>query len=138
MRVSTKMRPTEDITLSNGFKLIADQPLNFNIIYLQTNAEHWREPDEYIPERFDPTSEYFLRPDGKKRHPMCYQPFLGGRRICLGKSFAETIVKCVLAMFIAMVDFEFADPKIREKKPPNTFVHREPVYDMFVKEAPAF
>jgi hypothetical protein len=37
-----------------------------------------------------------LTPKGKKRHPMSFTPFLGGRRICAGKIFTETISKHVI------------------------------------------
>jgi cytochrome P450 len=59
------------------------------------NPDEWQEPENFIPERFDPESPYYLTPKGTKRHPMSFGPFLGGRRICLGKSFAENIAKVV-------------------------------------------
>ena len=89
--------------------------------YLQRSPEQWTSPEEYIPERFDSTSQYYLAPNGKKRHPMSYGPFLGGRRVCLGKTFAEQIGKCILSIIITQLDFEFVDPKVREIKPPNNF-----------------
>lgn len=63
--------------------------------HLHRNLKYWKEPEKYIPERFDPSSEYFLTPEGKKRHPMAFSPFFGGKRICLGKTFAETVSKIV-------------------------------------------
>ena len=60
---------------------------------LHRNEQQWIRPDDFIPERFDPESSFFLTPDGKKRHPMAYGPFLGGKRICLGKTFGEMVSK---------------------------------------------
>jgi cytochrome P450 len=49
----------------------------------------------FIPERFDPSSKYYLTPSGKKRHMNSFGPFLGGKRICVGKTFAEIVSKIV-------------------------------------------
>jgi cytochrome P450 len=68
---------------------------------LHKNPAEWIDPDRYIPERFDPESKYALTPKGTKRHPMSFGPFLGGKRICLGKTFAENIGKCVLPIIIS-------------------------------------
>ena len=54
----------------------------------------------FIPERWNPSSEYYLTPTGKKRHPMSFGPFGGGKRICLGKTLAENIGKCLAAMIM--------------------------------------
>ena len=55
----------------------------------------------FIPDRFDPTSKYYLTPKGTKRHPMSYGPFLGGKRICLGKTFAENMAKCIIPIILS-------------------------------------
>ena len=60
-----------------------------NIYALHNNKSQWREPERFIPERFDPESEWSLKPDGKKRHPFAFCPFSGGMRVCFGKTFAE-------------------------------------------------
>ena len=123
IRFSSQLIPTEEITLSNGYKILKEQSISINMTYLQNNPEHWQRPLEYIPERFDPNSPFYLRPDGKKRHPMCFGPFLGGKRICLGKTFAESAAKCVLALNFGQLDFTFVDEKVRNEKPPNTLTH---------------
>ncbi len=98
-----------------------------NIQYLQRNPQEWIEPDRYIPERFDPESKFALTPKGTKRHPMSFGPFLGGKRICLGKTFAENIGKCVIPIIISQLDFDFIDPIYNEKKPYNAFFAEEPL-----------
>jgi len=82
------------------------------MIYLHRNKEEWIEPEKYIPERFDPQSKYYLTPNGHKRHHMSFGPFLGGKRICLGKTFAETISKIIGPTILAHFDFEFEDPNM--------------------------
>jgi cytochrome P450 len=112
-----------------------DQRFIINIAYLQMNPDQWITPDDYIPERFDPSSKYYLTPSGKKRHPMSYGPFLGGKRVCLGKTFAENIGRCVLAIILSQIECKFADPSVREEKPPNTFLDSEPPIFMYLSLA---
>ena len=95
---SSRLTITEDVTLECGYKLKQGHSFAIHIHYLHHNPSQWITPEEFIPERFDPTSPYYLTPDGKKRHPMSYGPFLGGRRICLGKTFGENIGKCIIAL----------------------------------------
>ncbi len=61
---------------------------------------------------------------------MSFGPFLGGRRICLGKTFAENIGKCILCVVANQIEFEFEDPKLGEKKPPISFLSQIPQYIM--------
>jgi cytochrome P450 len=77
---------------------------------LHRDEVQWIKPDEFIPERFDNSSPYFLTPSGTKRHPMSFGPFLGGKRICIGKTFAETSSKFIVAMFLnRFPNLEFID-----------------------------
>jgi cytochrome P450 len=84
---------------------------------VQHDPTQWQKPSEFIPERFDIESEFFKRPDGGKRHPMAFSAFIGGARICLGKSFAEIMVRFTLSFMLYHYKFEFADPKYKENKP---------------------
>mmetsp|Transcript_25393 Transcript_25393/g.19133 ORF Transcript_25393/g.19133 Transcript_25393/m.19133 type:complete len:96 (-) Transcript_25393:125-412(-) len=78
---------------------------------IHRNPLEWKEPDDFIPERFDPLSDYYLTPAGKKRHPYSFIPFHGGKRICLGKTFAETIAKFVIPAIFGKFEFEFVEPQ---------------------------
>jgi cytochrome P450 len=55
----------------------------------------------YKPERFS----------GKaKHHPMSFMPFLAGKRICAGKTFAENSMKVIYPIIMkAFSSFEFVD-----------------------------
>ena len=63
---------------------------------------------------------------------MSFSPFLGGRRVCIGKTLAENIGKIVIAVFMTQVEFEFVDPKVKDDKPASTFLHEQPTYRMFI------
>jgi len=70
-----------------------------------------------LPERFDPSSKLYLTPSGNKRHPMSFSPFLGGKRICLGKTFAELVSKLIGPTLLLEFDYEFLDKKHYKEKP---------------------
>lgn len=72
-----------------------------NIYSLHHNPDEWISPEKFIPERFDKESPLSLTPKGNRRHPMSFGPFLGGKRICLGKTFAENMGKCMLAIIVS-------------------------------------
>lgn len=50
-----------------------------------------------------------MTPEGKKRNPMSWCPFSGGKRICFGKTFAESNLKIMLTYFTQYFDFEFVE-----------------------------
>jgi cytochrome P450 len=52
--------------------------LLINMEALHHDPDQWREPSIFCPDRFDPESPWFKKPDGGNRHPMAFSPFLGG------------------------------------------------------------
>lgn len=93
-------------------KVRAGDEIHFMLKLLHHDESQWgTNHNEYIPERFDPTSEHFKAPNGKTRHPYAYAPFFGGHRMCLGKTFAETAAKKQIAMILKFYKLEHADPK---------------------------
>ena len=83
-----------------------DSQIQVGIHRLHMNSEQWPEPERFIPERFDPNSKYYLTKEGKRRHPLSFGPFLGGKRVCLGKAFAENVMKCILPIILNQVSFD--------------------------------
>ena len=81
------------------------------------DPEQWIKPSEFIPERFDPESDYFKRPDGGPRHPFAFTPFLGGQRVCLGKNFADIMSRFTISMMLFYFKFEFVDKEHMVNKP---------------------
>jgi cytochrome P450 len=82
-----------------------DNSIQININYLHHNPEEWREPEKFIPERFNTQSEYYYKPDGNKRHPSSFCPFLGGKRVCLGQDFALLAAKYMIAIIVTQLEF---------------------------------
>ena len=65
---------------------------------------------------------------------MAFGPFLGGKRICLGKTFVETMSKIIGPTIIGHFDFEFVDEIHKTKKPANSLNELyEPVVMVKVK-----
>jgi cytochrome P450 len=92
------------------------------IDYMQHDPVQWQKPHEFIPERFDPESSYYSRPDGGARHPYAFGPFLGGSRICLGKSFAELMVRFTISTIMFHYEIRLTDEKqINDKPAMNIF-----------------
>ena len=92
-----KVNFTKDI----GFTLM--------IFLMHMDPDEWIFPKQFLPDRFDSNSEYYLRPDQTKRSPLTFNPFLGGKRVCLGKSFAEITVRHTLPLLYHFLNFEFAE-----------------------------
>lgn len=108
---------TEDVTIGK-YTVKKNYPFSIDIISLHHNKQEWIEPERFIPDRFNPASPYFLAPSGKKRHPMSYGPFLGGKRICLGKTFAEVVGKITGSSFLNFYNFDFVEKNMYLNKPP--------------------
>jgi cytochrome P450 len=51
---------------------------------------------------------------------MSFTPFLGGKRICVGKTFADIILKQLISLFVMTFDIEFVDKIHYEKMYPHT------------------
>ena len=79
---------------------------------LHRNGNQWQRPHEFLPDRFDPTHELSRTPSGGKRNPYSWLPFLGGRRICFGKAFAELNAKAILTIMTQNFEMCFANKEL--------------------------
>lgn len=113
---STTHRFTKDVRI-NGVLFTPQTLFTTHPQAIHNDPKEWRSPELYCPERFDPKSPMWLRPDGKPRNPFSFCPFFGGSRICLGKTLAETMAVYTLPLMMSHFDFEFTDPIQKEKKP---------------------
>ena len=99
MKESLRLRPPVLITTAYEFAkdtkvgkylIKAGDRVMINMAGLHLNPAQWQRANEFLPQRFDSTDPLFLTPNGKKRHTMSLSPFNGGKRICFGKTFAES------------------------------------------------
>ena len=79
---------------------------------LHHHSGQWQRPYEFLPQRFDPKDPLYLTPDGKKRNAYSWLPFMGGRRVCLGKQFAEIMAKAILTMMTQRFEMCFENKEV--------------------------
>jgi len=122
---------TEDQTFPSGLKVKKGDLFVINMQSMQNDANEWFSPEKFMPERFDSNSPYYKRPDGNKRNPFSFNPFLGGKRICLGKTFAEIVAKFVVPALLSRFTFELVDQDyitgVKEKPKVNLDLDEDPV-----------
>lgn len=85
-----------------------------NIQEIHHDPYQWPEPDVFNPERFNTAAEnnkWAKTADGKQRHAYAFTGFFGGKRICLGKTFAEQTTRFTLPLIYYHLDLAFSDPE---------------------------
>jgi len=111
--ISSSFTVTEDTEIA-GVIVKANESMLSNIYCLHHLEDQWGEDhDQFKPERFEGGG-------GRKHNPMSFMPFLAGKRVCVGKTFAENSIKVVLPMIMkAFPQMEFVDKSMYERKPRN-------------------
>ena len=120
LKIPTGSNMTQSCTL-NGIKVKPETVIFFNIWNIQRDPNQWREPAKFEPERFNSQSEWYKTPDGKQRNPLAWLPFYGGKRICVGKTFAEVVLRYVVPILYHHYDFELSNSEHHINKPPVNF-----------------
>ena len=98
-----------------GVKINKNEHVMTNIIYVHHNSKEWQKPLEFIPERFDPESPYFVRPDGKPRSPYSFIPFMVGDRKCPGQTLAMLEIKVIAAKILTSIDYDIDEELLKNK-----------------------
>jgi cytochrome P450 len=96
--------------VAGGLNIRKNDAIFIGIAALCNDPTEWQQPDQFIPERFNSDSPFYLTPGGKKRNPFSFSPFLGGMRICLGKTFIEEVSKVTLPNIYRKFDFQLENP----------------------------
>ena len=113
---SSSVRMSEDVQCEK-LRIRKGDPIMIMQDSMSNDPREWIEPEKFIPERFDSNSPYYLTPDGKRRNPYSFSPFLGGSRICIGKTFIEVVSKLTLPTLLSHFNFEFEDGVDRQTIP---------------------
>jgi cytochrome P450 len=101
----------------NGIEFTPETTFCVDFNQIHTDPKEWINPERYEPDRFNPKSPMYLRPDGKMRNKFSFCPFFGGKRICLGKTLAEYMTTFTLPLIMYHFDFEFLNPQHATSKP---------------------
>ncbi|WP_333772463.1 bifunctional cytochrome P450/NADPH--P450 reductase [Streptomyces sp. IBSBF 3136] len=92
--------PHEDTVIGGRYELKKGTRVNILEQPLHTNPKAWARPDEFDIDRWLPENR-------AKQHPHAYKPFGNGVRACIGRQFALTEARLVLALVLQK--FKFAD-----------------------------
>ena len=106
----------KDVTIS-GVDMKKGDAFYIMLQYIHWDPRQWREPKKFIPERFDVDSEWYKTPSGEKRKPFSFVPFLGGSRVCMGKTFAEITLKFMIPLWYHAFDFELVKEEHKKRQP---------------------
>ena len=90
-----------DIPISKGSNICV------NCYFPHYNKNEWDSPKIFIPERFDPESDYFFKPNSQEvRDPMSYLPFSSGSRPWAGQALAKIESRVILSRILTSVEYE--------------------------------
>ncbi|MCB9032872.1 MAG: cytochrome P450 [Chitinophagales bacterium] len=105
----------------SGFEIGKKVNVVMPIILIHRNKNHWNNPMQFIPERFE---------DGKskERHKYTYMPFGGGPRLCIGNNFALQEMQIVLALFLKYFRFDIDKTFQPEMEPMVTLRMKNALY----------
>ena len=116
--------------VAGGLKIRKGDAVSVSMLHLCNNKSEWIDPEKFLPERFDPKSPLSLTPKGTKRNPFSFSPYLGGMRICLGKTFVENVSKVILPSLLHT--FKFESPSTKEMPHNNMLCTFEPEVRMML------
>jgi cytochrome P450 len=88
------------------YRIPAGTRVIYSIYLTHRLADHWPDPDQFVPDRFRQTS-------GGSRPSYSYLPFGGGPRNCIGSSFGLLETKVVLARLLQTFEFELLTTHVR-------------------------
>jgi cytochrome P450 len=90
---------TEDIRLSNGYKIQKDTTIFYPVFLIHKNTKYWNKPNDFNPDRFDQQNNSTIT-------PYAYMPFGHGSRICPGEKLARQELKLILSLIMKNFDFK--------------------------------
>ncbi|KAJ8774471.1 hypothetical protein K2173_016917 [Erythroxylum novogranatense] len=83
----------------NGYDINPKTLIHVNVWAIGRDPKYWKDPEEFIPERFEGSSVDF------KGHNFEFLPFGAGRRICPGIQMAKVTIQIALANLLYCFDW---------------------------------
>ena len=119
---SLKYEAKENVTIC-GVPISKGSKIGIDILPSHYNPNEWQCPQEFIPERFDPESEYYKKPEtdknlkeGKsKSRAFMSVPFSYGERKCPGQTFALLEIRVALIFLLTRFDFGISDEILQKE-----------------------
>ena len=101
-----------NVPINKGHKMFV------SIHGLHNDPTQYKEPSKFIPDRFDPESEYFLLPknsQNKARSPHAFMGFGTGLRNCPGKSLAMLEIKVIASYILSRFNYQLDPEQLANK-----------------------
>ncbi|XP_063240056.1 cytochrome P450 4C1-like [Bacillus rossius redtenbacheri] len=83
-------RVVEEEVRITGYTLPVGTIVGIPILFTHRDPGIFPDPEKFDPDRFSPENS-------ARRHPYSFVPFLGGRRMCIGKKYAYMQMKTILS-----------------------------------------
>ncbi|CAL8124658.1 unnamed protein product [Orchesella dallaii] len=119
---------TEDILLDDGRVIPAGVQLFVSMYWCHRDPKYFPKPEEFIPERFSPDSEFY-----KEKGSYAYIPFSVSPRNCIGQNYGIANLKVYLAYLLKAYEWTAVTPRERLKMtyqytshPKNIFMKLKP------------
>ena len=106
-----------------GVKIKKGDSFLISLFALNRHPKYWEQPDEFIPERFDPENKTPVPSN-------CYHPYGVGKHHCIGRYFATPMMVLTIAQICRHFDFEWMEKghkhplSLSTLKPKNGMVMR--------------
>lgn len=102
----------------DGIEFLKDTLVIYNIGGLHYSKNQWITPEEFIPERFDPLSKFYLKPNGELWSKFAFLPFTFGPWACPGQFLALLQIKIYLIFLVKSKawDWDIIDPDVWDAK----------------------
>ena len=113
-------RKTAEDTFLAGTFIPKDTVVSVDVGALHSDPRNWKNPDEFVPERFDDDGEQ------KDHEGLTWVPFSNGTRQCIGMNFSLMEQKLVLTMLCKSV-LSFSLSCIIRKANTYLFIYSEKV-----------
>jgi len=95
----TRIAP-DNIILDGKF-IAKDTPILSSIYSNQRDPRYWKDPEHFIPERFEETTD-------AEKHGAIYIPFSLGSRDCIGRNFFWIEAKILIAIILQKYTFRLS------------------------------
>ncbi|WP_244395994.1 cytochrome P450 [Beijerinckia indica] len=105
------------------FTIPADAILITPIFAVHRHTSLWDQPDQFIPERFDPEQV-------KARHRFSFLPFGAGPRTCIGNAFAMMEAVAILAVLLPVFHLVY---RSRQAPVPTLQVTLQPKHKLYIQ-----
>ena len=131
---TTPYIPKEDLHLKCGLTIPKGTQFSFALHIMSNKPEQWKSPEEFIPERFDPTHEMSKTPTGEKRHHLSYAPFSFGARACPARSLGMLELKVFTVFFMKFMEWDISKEQLEDENLHFAFLSQHKL-EVDVKEA---